>query len=79
MSYLRYLCLFVYGVQHILCYGFVLFVFDLCCQLLWIIQWIVHFSLPIRYSLTFMHVPNPFPVANIVPIPVLPNPIISIP
>jgi hypothetical protein len=29
--YLRYLCLFTYsGVQHILCYGFVLFVFVLC-------------------------------------------------
>ena len=30
MSYLRYLCLFVYsGVQHILCCGFVLFLFVL--------------------------------------------------
>ena len=31
MSYLRYLCLFGYsGVQHVLCCGFVLFVFVLC-------------------------------------------------
>jgi hypothetical protein len=42
MSYLRYLCLFAYsGVQHILCYVFVLFVFvlcTLCCQFLWIVH-----------------------------------------
>ena len=49
-----YLCLFVYsGVQHILCCVCVLFFFvscTLCCQFLWI----VHFWLPIRYSLTFI-------------------------
>ena len=54
MSYLPYLCLFVYsGVQHILCCVFVMFVFvlfTLCCQFLWI----VHFWLPLRYSLTFI-------------------------
>jgi hypothetical protein len=52
MSYLRYLCLFAHGdVLHILCCVFVLFVFilcALCCQFLWI----VHFWLPLRYSLT---------------------------
>jgi hypothetical protein len=49
MSYLRYLCLFVYsGVLHILCCGFVLC--TLCCQVLWI----VHFWLVLRYSLTFI-------------------------
>ena len=54
MFYLCYLCLFVHcGVQHILCYVFVLFFFvlcTLCCQFLWI----VHFWLPLRYSLTFI-------------------------
>jgi len=31
MSYLHYVCLFAYsGVQHILCFVFVLFVFVLC-------------------------------------------------
>ena len=54
MFYLRYLCLFVHcGVQHILCFVFVLFFFvlcTLCCQFLWI----VHFWLPLRYSLTFI-------------------------
>jgi hypothetical protein len=48
------LCLFVHcGVQHILCFVFVLFFFvlrTLCCQFLWI----VHFWFPIRYSLTFI-------------------------
>jgi len=51
---LRYLCLFAYsGVLHILCCVFVLFVLVLCtpcCQFLWI----VHFWLPLRYSLTFI-------------------------
>jgi hypothetical protein len=46
MSYLRYLCLFAYcGVQHILCYVFVLLFFvlcDMCYQFLWI----VHFDCP---------------------------------
>ena len=54
LSYLRYLCLLTYsGVQHTLCCVFALFVFvlyTLCCQFLWI----VHFWLPVRYSLTFM-------------------------
>ena len=54
VSYLRYLCLFTYsGVQHTLCCVFVLFVFvlyTLCCQF----RWIVHFLLPVRYSLTFL-------------------------
>ena len=54
MFYLRYFCLFVHcGVQHILCFVFVLFFFvlcNLCCQFLWI----VHFWLPLRYSLTFI-------------------------
>jgi hypothetical protein len=54
VSYLHYLCLFAYsGVQHILRCGF----FSLssscvlctqCCQFLWI----VHFWLPLRFSLT---------------------------
>ena len=50
----HYLCLFSYnGVHHILCCVFVLFVFAFCtlfCQCLWI----VHFRLPLWYSLTFM-------------------------
>ena len=54
-SFLRYLCLLAYsGVQHILCYVFVLFVFllcTLCCQF----PWIVHFWVPLRYSLTFIN------------------------
>ena len=54
-SCLRYLCLLAYsGVQHILCYVFVLFVFllcTLCCQF----PWIVHFWEPLRYSLTFIN------------------------
>ena len=52
MSYLRYLCLFAYsGVQHILCFVFALFFFDLCalcCQFLWTI----HSWLPLQFSLT---------------------------
>ena len=51
---LRYLCLLAQsGVQHILCCVFVLFFFllcTLCCQFLWI----VHFWLPLLYSLTFI-------------------------
>ena len=51
---LRYLCLFSYaGVQHTFCCVFVLFFFalcTLCCHFLWI----VHFWLPLQYSLTFM-------------------------
>ena len=60
MSYLRYVCLFAYsGIQHILlCCGFVLFVIVLCaqcCQRLWM----VHSSLLLRFSLTFMYQPLP--------------------
>jgi hypothetical protein len=48
------LCLFTHGgVQHIFCCVFALFIFvlcALCCQFLWI----VHFWLPLRYSLTFI-------------------------
>jgi hypothetical protein len=37
MSYLRYLCLFVYnGVPHIFSSGFFFVLCDLCCQFLWI-------------------------------------------
>ena len=53
-SYLRYLCLLAYsGVQHILCFVFVLFVFvlsTLCSQFLWI----VHLWLHLRNSLMFI-------------------------
>jgi len=56
MSYWAYLCLFAYsGVQHILCWVFVCFVFvlcTLCCQFLWI----VHFGLPHWYSITFIYI-----------------------
>jgi hypothetical protein len=49
-----YLCLFTYnGIQHILCCVFALFFFvwyTLCCQF----RYIVHFWLPLRYSLTFI-------------------------
>ena len=55
MSYLCCLCLLTYdGVQHILCCIFVLFFFvlcTLCCQCLWVVL----FSFPLRYTLTFMH------------------------
>ena len=55
MSYLRYLCLFAHNdVQHILCSVFVLFVFVLC-SLCYLFLWIVHFWLPLRYSLTFIY------------------------
>ena len=54
MSYLRYLYLFACsGVQHILCYVFVLLfvvLCTLCCQFLWTVL----FWLPLRYSLTFI-------------------------
>jgi hypothetical protein len=52
MSYLRYLCLFTHsGVQHILCCFLFCFV---CLRLVlcWQFLWIVHFWLPLRYSLT---------------------------
>jgi hypothetical protein len=46
MPYLHYLCLVAYSsVQHILCCGFVLFFFVLCCQFLWI----VHFDWPFGF------------------------------
>ena len=49
MFYLHYLCLFAYiGVQHILCYVFVLFVFvlcTLCCQFLWIFHFYYPFGI----------------------------------
>ena len=57
MHNLRYLCFLlriVVYVQHILCCVYALFVFvlcTLCCQFLWI----VHFWLPLWYSLTFIH------------------------
>jgi hypothetical protein len=58
MSYLRYLCLFGHsGVKTILCVVVVVlfFVFvlcTLCCQFLWVVL----FSLPLRYSLTFINI-----------------------
>jgi hypothetical protein len=55
LSYLRYLCLFAYsGVPHILCCVFVLFVFVLCI-LCYRFLWIVHFWLPLPYSLKFLN------------------------
>ena len=59
MSYLLYLCLFVYsGVQHIFCRAFVLFFFvlcTLCCQFLCI----VHFWLPLLIlSIVFISTPK---------------------
>ena len=53
MAYLRYLCLFACkGVKHILCcvFVFVLVFCTLCYQFFRI----VHFWLPLRYSLTFI-------------------------
>jgi hypothetical protein len=54
MSYLCYLCLYAHsGVQHVLGCVFVFLDFVLCtlsCQFLCI----VHFWLPLRYSLTFI-------------------------
>jgi hypothetical protein len=60
MSYLHYYCLFAYsGVQRILCWILVCLcsccvLCTLCCQFLWI----VHLVLPLRYSLTFIHLDN---------------------
>ena len=55
ISYLCYLCLLTCsGVQNIYCRIFLLFFFVLCilcCQFLWMI----HFWLPLRYSLTFIY------------------------
>jgi hypothetical protein len=54
MSYLLNLYLFAYsGVPHILCCVFVLFAFVLCTQCCHLF-WIVHYWLPIWYSLTFI-------------------------
>jgi hypothetical protein len=50
MSYLRYLCLLVYsGVQHILCYVFVLFVLVYVASF----SGLSIFLLPLRHSLVF--------------------------
>ena len=70
MSYLRYLCLLACsGVRQIYYCVFLLFFFVLCilcCQFLWMI----HFWLPLRYSLTFIYLPVslafPFLVAILV-------------
>ena len=52
MSYLRYLCLFAYsGIQHILCCGFVLFVFVLC---------LVFTMLPVSMDCPFLIAPSVF-------------------
>ena len=62
MSYLRYLCLFASsGVQHILCY---VFLFCFVCLFFWgfffsclsssCVPYVVHFWLPLPYSLTFI-------------------------
>ena len=54
MSYLRSLCLFAHSnAQHILCCVFDLLFFVLY-NLRWQFIWIVHFWLPLRYSLTFI-------------------------
>ena len=55
MSYLHYLCLLAYsGVHHILCCVFVLFFFILC-TICFQFLWIIHFWLPLRFSLTFIY------------------------
>jgi hypothetical protein len=54
MFYLRYFCLFAYSdAQYILCCVFVLFFFVLCTLCSQFLR-IVHFWLPLRYSLTFI-------------------------
>ena len=53
MSYLRHMCLFAHSVSNTYCVVlFVLFVFVLSV-LYYRFLWIVHFRLPLRYSLTF--------------------------
>ena len=47
MSYLRYLCLFA-------CSVFFSSFFSILCTLWWQFHWIVHFWLPLLYSLTFI-------------------------
>ena len=56
MSYLRYLYLFAYiGVKHILlCFLFCLSSSCVLCTLCYKFLWIVHFLLPLRYSLMFI-------------------------
>ena len=61
ISYLRYLCLFVYsGVKHILCcvFDFPFVLCTLCYQFLWI----VHFLFPLRlvYSMLPVSLDSPF-------------------
>ena len=53
MSYLRYLCLFVYSASIKCCVVFLRVAYPngLRCQFLWI----VHFWLPLQYSLTFIY------------------------
>ena len=52
MSYLRYLCLLAYSsVQHILCCGFVLFVFVLC---------LMYPMLPVFLDCPFLIAPSVF-------------------
>jgi hypothetical protein len=52
---ISYLCLFACsGVQHILCCVFVLIVFVSCVSLCHQFLWIVHFLLPLWYSLAFI-------------------------
>ena len=54
MSYLRYMCLLAYsGVHHILCCVFCFVCLRLVCPMF---LWIVHFSLPLRYTLTFIYI-----------------------
>ena len=60
MSYLCYLCLFVYiDVQHILCCVFSFDFLGLCCQFLRIFHF---FLLPLRFSLTFIHLNDECPI-----------------
>ena len=52
MSYLRYLCLSVFGgVQHILCYVF-FFLRTLCCQFIWVV---LFFVAPSVFSNVYLH------------------------
>ena len=61
MSYLCYLFWFEHsGIQQILCcsvlcfFSFFLWLFVILCALIWQFRWTVHFSLLLRYSLTFI-------------------------
>ena len=54
MSYCCYLCLLAHsGVQHILCFDFVLF-FLVLCAVCWLFLRMVHLWLHLSYSLTFI-------------------------